>query len=172
MKKIFFFGFLLVFMFAISSATQAAESPMDIYIFTQNGCPHCANILSQLETLKQNEYPQIVIHDFDMKADPKYVTKFNEFNYAYKISPQGIPVTFIGAKAIEGESENEISQAVEFYNLPVNEYPDPQLFVKTYLENNPLPENEQPQSGQENIGWIVIGVIIVGGVIFVVNKVF
>ncbi|NQT49550.1 hypothetical protein HQ571_02535 [Candidatus Kuenenbacteria bacterium] len=176
MQKIIFLmiAFLLLMPFiGIQAEEEKTAQTIDVYIFTQTGCQYCAKAKELLETLQETEYPEIKVHEFDMKANPKYVKKFDEFNTAYDISPSGVPVTFIGNKSVQGWKENELRQLIEFYHLPTNEYPNPQQIVDDFLKENPdKAPADAPRSPKETLGWVVLGVIVVGGGIFIINKAF
>ena len=171
MKKLIVIFFLAFFLPLFSA--QAEQAPMDVYIFTQTGCPHCAKALSLLEELKNNGYPEIVVHEFDMKAEPTQVKKLIQFANVYKADARKVPVLFIGTKAISGFLENSIKEALEYYHLPVNSYPNPQNIVDEYYKTHPDPIMPAADTAQTAIiGWMVLGVVVVGGGVVVVNKFF
>lgn len=152
---------------------QAELKPMNIHIFTQTGCPHCASAISLLENMKNNGYPEIVINEFDMKANHDHIKKLLLFANAYQADPRTVPLIFIGDKHISGYLENSLREAIEYYHLPVNNYPDPQNIVDEYYQSHPV-QSEQPAGNTktEIVGWVVIGAIILGGGVILINKFF
>lgn len=168
MKKLFLLSialFLFLPLFARADEPAAPKS-IPIYIFTQQGCPHCSAVLSLLEELKQT-YPGIEIHEFDMKIHPEYVQSYARMTQAYGISPNYVPLTFIGAKAIEGANESTIKEAAEYCSLPVNQCIDPGKYIQNIA---PLENNTAGNAKQKIIGWAVISVILAGGATLLIYK--
>lgn len=161
----------LIILWILAFPTNA-QSAMDIFVFTQQGCSHCAKILSFLDTMKSSEFPEIAVHEFDLKQEPKYFALFQDFATAYGTTTAAVPTTFIGAKFVVGDNENELRNALEFYKVPVHDYKNPELFVKEKLaELGKQPAPVQPQSKTEKIiGWIFISAIVIGAGTFVFKK--
>ncbi len=176
-KKFFLLALSFIFIisgFAFLNITQAqtSDKKMDIYVFTQTGCPYCAKTISFLQTLKNKEYPHLNIHQFNVKNKPEY-EKFVQFTAVYQTSPEAIPITFIGDKFIKGYKENELRSAVEFCSLPVNKCLDAENFVNKKLQEI-MPKEQQFNFEQERdkkfIGWIVLAVGAIGGGVLLINK--
>jgi len=153
--------------------TMAQDKVTDVYVFSQQGCPYCAKTLSLLEELKSKDYPELKIHEYDMKEHPEYFNKFTEFAKAYNADINKVPTTFINKTAISGFHESDFRQMVEYCHLPVNTCVDPAKFVQEKLsqptpvtETKPFTNTARP----EVIGWIFIGGIVIGGAIFIFNK--
>lgn len=171
MKKILCLIFLILFLplFGLS----AAEKTTEVYIFTQQGCPYCAKAMALLDEMKKSDYPEINVNEFDMKVHPKYVKKYQEFASAYKISPTGVPVTYVGPKAIIGFEETSLRQAIESCHLPISDCVNPNDYVAEQLKNLPT-INQTNSSGtpQEIVGWVILGILVVGGGVLIINKFF
>jgi glutaredoxin len=171
MKKVYWLVFL--FMFLPLFNVSAAEKTTEVYIFTQKGCPHCANALALLDEMKTGDYPEIVVKEFDMKVQPKYVKKYQEFATAYNINPTGVPVIYIGQKTIIGFQESSIREAIETCHLPISNCVNPNDYVTEQLKNLPaIPVSNNINSSQSIVGWVVLVILVVGGGALIVNKFF
>ena len=158
---------------SVALPVSAQDKVTDIYVFSQQGCPYCAKTLSLLEELKSKDYPELKIHEYDMKNHPEYFNKFTEFTKAYNADINKVPTTFINKAAISGFRESDLRQMVEYCHLPVNTCVDPAKFVQEKL-SQPTPVTEEKPftntARPEVIGWILIGGIVVGGAIVIFNK--
>jgi cytochrome c biogenesis protein CcdA/thiol-disulfide isomerase/thioredoxin len=97
----FIFLFFLLAAFLIPSLSAKAEESIEIYFFWGEGCPHCRTEKEFLDELKQ-EFPQIVINDFEIYRNSDNLSLMQELGQAYDVSIRGIPVLFIGQEAIIG----------------------------------------------------------------------
>ncbi|MEN2985841.1 MAG: glutaredoxin domain-containing protein [Thermodesulfovibrionaceae bacterium] len=87
---------------------------MILYFFWADGCPHCAKQKEFLNILKK-KYPQLHIKDYEVWYNPASRQLLQTMAKAYNINPTGVPVTFIGNKALVGFSEkvaNEIESVL------------------------------------------------------------
>lgn len=171
MKKIIYL--LALFFLCVGIGASAQDKKVDVYVFSQQGCPYCAKTLTLLDELKSKDYPELKIHEYDMKEHPEYINKFAEFAKAYDADINKVPTTFINKTAISGFRESDFRQMVEYCHLPVNNCVDPAKFVQEKLsqptpvtETKPFTNTARP----EVIGWIFIGGIVIGGAIFIFNK--
>lgn len=160
---------VLILLFIPVSFSQAQKKALPVYIFTSQGCPHCAKAKAFIETAKQNQYPEINMLEFDLKTNPEYVGKYIEFAQAYGLAPKGVPITYIGDKVIEGDQLDKIQNALE--NCQIHACPDPDQLVKDYLVAHPITnKTNTATSPKEIIGWIIIIGAIVGGVGLIILK--
>lgn len=162
-----------VILFALAVPAMAQDKATDVYVFSQQGCPYCAKTLTLLEELKSKDYPELKIHEYDMKEHPDYANKFIEFAKAYGADINKVPTTFINKTAIAGFRESDLRQMVEYCHLPVNTCVDPAKFVQEKLSQPTPVQDEKPFTNTarpEVIGWILIGGLVVGGAIFIFNK--
>lgn len=151
--------------------TAPAPKTINVYIFTKQNCPHCATVKAQLEELKKTDYPGLIIHEFDMIANPEYVKKYIEFGQAYNsLDPQlGVPFTIVGEKVVHGNIPTEIRGIIELCNI--KECKNPETIVADYLKANPQLSNQLNASNNKTIiGWIVISALIIAGVLLWINK--
>lgn len=165
MKKILIL--LIIALLAPMISVSAADKDLDVYIFTSTGCPYCAQMLSHLEELKESTYPDLNIHEFDLRAAPNNYEAFTNYQRAYSTTVDGVPVTFIGNKVIKGNLPEEVEVALADCNE--NECLNPETIVEDYIKANPTAE--QSASKEKSImGWIVIGVVVVGGGVLLLSR--
>jgi len=108
---------LLIFfaLVLITKPVLAAGSPV-LHFFWASGCPHCAKEKLFLETLKE-EYPQLVIKDYEVTSDRKNLFLLQEFGKKLEADVSGVPFTVIGQKHFTGflsaeTTGEEITEAV------------------------------------------------------------
>ncbi|MBU1131998.1 hypothetical protein KKC32_01955 [Patescibacteria group bacterium] len=170
MKKIL--ALLLFSFFFLPFIPARAESkPINVYVFTEQGCSHCANVKSYLQTLTRDEFPGINVIEKDLRTDPDAYQGYVDFATAYGImsATVSVPITYVGEKAIQGDVLREIHSAIALCDL--KECKDPAQVVKEYFANN---SNAKPtvetSSNQELLGYVIIGILIIGGIVIFLNK--
>jgi glutaredoxin len=179
MKKIIFTilaGILFISPITTLAAPDAetptlAPKTIDVYIFTQQGCIHCATVKTFLDELKQKDYPGLVVHEFDLRTNPKYFKKYLEFGVAYNnIDPNGsVPVTYVGEKFVRGAALTDIRGIIEICNI--KECKNPQTLVDEYLKANPNVAAQTSESSNKfAIGIIFIVIAVVAGIVIFINK--
>ena len=116
-KTICIFLFVCLFLFPL--VTQAKENEITLYLFHGDGCPHCADEISFLNSIK-DKYPNLKI--------VKYEVWYNDENEALRqkvienlnIESQGVPTTIIGDTVIigygSGNSGSKIERAIQYYS--------------------------------------------------------
>jgi glutaredoxin len=77
-----------------SKEINYSEPCSTIEVFSRNGCPHCADAYTYLDTLKA-KHPEIEIVRRDIHAYPENMTKFIEFNKRFGIEQPGVPSLLI-----------------------------------------------------------------------------
>ena len=167
MKK-FIFIFALLLILTPFMPTKAEGNPLEVYIFTQTGCPHCATVLSHLAELQKGKYPTLVVNDFDLRKDPKFYSKYTEFANAYKSTADAVPMTYIGDRLIQGADLEGIDSAIE--NCVNTKCQNPEKFVTQYLKDNPSEKAPGDTSNRSIGGFIILGLIVVAGVVIYINK--
>lgn len=168
---------LFIPLFHVSAVAPQTDqkNPVELYIFTKQGCPHCANVLALLNSLKSGAYPNLNFHDFDLLNNDTNITKFFQFTAAYNVSNQSVPVTIIGDKAFLGDSDLAgIQNAIDVCSHV--SCANPQQIVDEYLITHPDAGNSNSTSGSTTtnqktiIGLVVLGIAIVGGVVIVISR--
>lgn len=167
MKKIFI-ALTLALMLLPFFPTKAADNPLEVYIFTETGCPYCAKTLSHLEDLKKSTYPNMVVTDFDLRRDPKYFPKYQNFAKAYKLTADAVPMTYIGDKGMKGAVLDQIDSALQICKTQQCQNPD--QFVTQYLKDNPGVATPDTASGKSVVGYVILGLIVVAGIVIYINK--
>lgn len=105
----------ILFIILFYSYSYSASKEVILYLFWGEGCPHCAKEKEFLSILKK-KYPQLQIKDYEIWYNPASRQLLQTMSKAYKINPTGVPVTFIGNKALVGFSEkiaNEIESIIK-----------------------------------------------------------
>ncbi len=174
MKKIFnlicILTLLTIFIPINQTSAQENDKKIEVYVFTQQGCPFCAKTLALLENLKNTDFPNLIIHDYDLKSNPNYYKKFVQFASVYKVSTNTVPITFIDKMAIEGFEENTITSKIESCSLPVTNCINPDTYVQEQLPSIDQSASPIENQGKSTIGWIVSFVLLVGAGYLIYRK--
>jgi glutaredoxin len=107
MKKLISIIFVLTF-FVFNSVSAETVSPIDIYFFSSQTCPHCANEREFLEELKR-EYPEINLMEYEVvfHAENQKILKDFYDRYQVPVADQGwVPITFTPSRYFRGFDEN------------------------------------------------------------------
>lgn len=127
LKKFIVPAFIILFLF-IGIADCKDKKPVILYLFWAEGCPYCAKEKIFLSELKK-KYPSLQIKDYDVSV-PASVELLKTMSKAYKINPTGVPVTFVGSKALIGFSEKTASQIEEAVNYCLKNICEDPLYKK------------------------------------------
>ncbi|MDD5144982.1 MAG: glutaredoxin domain-containing protein [Candidatus Pacebacteria bacterium] len=122
-KKYFFFFTVLALIFSwngLSAAQEGEDSYQnpEIYFFSSQTCPHCAQERQFLETLKE-KYPEIEIKEYEVVFHPENQPVLQDFYNRYNVpsKDQGwVPVTFTSNKYFVGfndQTAREIENCLE-----------------------------------------------------------
>lgn len=85
---------------------QAQEgNHLVIYMFTGEGCPHCAQAIPFFEKMART-YPNIELRLYEIYNIPENAEKFMTMAAAYGFQPQGVPTIFMGNNHWEGYIES------------------------------------------------------------------
>lgn len=176
MKKFAFIFFLCLVItpaFFANAATQengaapitAYDKPVDVYIFTQTGCPHCANAMAFLNNYKKTVNSNLTINEFDMVAHREYATKFFEFAAVYNAPTEAVPVAFVGDKFVAGDRLDNLKSLLD--DCGTRACVNPEQFVADYIDKVATPPS---QTGKTIVGYLIIGVLVVAvGWILIAN---
>lgn len=107
---------ILISFFLLTSVQADTKNKIFLYFFWREGCPYCAKEKIFLKSM-QEKYSSLEIKDYELSYNPASWKLFQTISNAYKISPTGVPVTFIGEHAIVGFSEKtatQIEQAIKY----------------------------------------------------------
>ncbi len=124
MKKIINYLIVLLAIFIIPLSGNAKEKDITLYLFHGDGCPHCAEEISFLDSIS-NEYDNLNVVKYEVWYNDENAALLTEVEKAFDIKRSGVPTTVIGDTVIFDfgtRTGARISSAVEFYTK--NEYID------------------------------------------------
>jgi len=107
-----------VFLIITSAYSGSKKKPIILYLFWAEGCPYCENEKHFLLTLKQ-KYSNLEIKDYEVLYNPSSRQLLQTISKAYNIKPSGVPVTFVGNRALVGFTEkiaSQIEETIEYCN--------------------------------------------------------
>ena len=123
MKKIV--KLLLVFIIALVFPLFVnAKEKTTLYIFHGDGCPHCAEEMSFLNSI-ENKYKNLEIVKYEVWYNEENAELLKKVEEAFDIERPGVPTTIIGDVMIQGYSTNtanKIKRVISFYEK--NDYTD------------------------------------------------
>lgn len=155
MKKIIRICLLLaVLLFPLM--VNAKNNTVTLYLFHGDGCPHCAEEIEYLNSIK-SKYKNLKIVKYEVWYDKNNAELLNEVYNAYGITRNGVPTTVIGNTLIQGYSENtglKLERAIKYYSD--NEYIDQIKRIKngSFVEEDlvdDFSENEEKTDGEMTI---------------------
>jgi cytochrome c biogenesis protein CcdA/glutaredoxin len=100
--------------YAAPASQRDADTPVFIYFFWGEGCPHCAQAKPFLEELT-DRYPQVEVLSFEVYNSKENQELFGEFAASQGFEPRYVPTFFIGDQHWEGFSDllrGELERAV------------------------------------------------------------
>ena len=124
MKKIINYLIVLLAVFIVPLSGNAKEKDITLYLFHGDGCPHCAEEISFLDSIS-NEYDNLNVVKYEVWYNDENAALLTEVEKAFDIKRSGVPTTVIGDTVILGFGTStgaRIRGAVEFYTK--NEYID------------------------------------------------
>ena len=86
------------------SMVQQSETPVVIYFFWGDGCPHCAAAKPVLEKMVQ-ENPRLELRSFEVYKDTEGVQFFSALMSEIGSEPRYVPTFIIGDQIIEGYND-------------------------------------------------------------------
>jgi cytochrome c biogenesis protein CcdA/thiol-disulfide isomerase/thioredoxin len=120
-----------------------ADTPVPIYFFWGDGCPHCAAEKPFLEELAIR-YPEVEIRSYEVWFDQEARQVFFDMADSLGFEPSGVPVTIIGNRHWIGFHES-IKAEIEAFVVSCiqNTCPDPGVGVLPGID----PPMELPEEG-------------------------
>ena len=127
-----FFAILFLVLF-IPFSTKADEDKIRLYLFHQNGCPHCEAELEFLESI-EDDYPRLEIVKYEVSENAMNYSLYNKVMKKTRIYENGVPFTMIGTDYFIGFDEDtgtdkEIKKSIEKF-LKSDNYKDIISMVK------------------------------------------
>jgi len=94
LKKFVLFLLFLLFVIPVSHAATC------VYFFHGDGCPHCANVIPFIDSVKEMK-----IHDFEVYNNMTNALLLNEFFESYNIpaNQRGVPTVFVANTYLIGD---------------------------------------------------------------------
>lgn len=97
-------GLFMVFVAIYGGLVESKESPINIYIFWAEGCPHCAH---EIDFIRQwtDKPSQMHIHYFEITREAEHRKVFSSVVQHLGIKRPGVPLTVIGERFIQGYTD-------------------------------------------------------------------
>jgi glutaredoxin len=156
--KLNYFFILTIILFSGCLGQPAAAAPMktiDIYMFEGQGCPHCAKMKQEIESLKASEFPQINLTEFEVNYNADNQKTFIEYSKVYGFPIKGVPVILIGNQYITGENVPELNRLLD--NCLINECPSPKTLYDAYYQTNDKPQFNTASESNYTTDYATIG---------------
>lgn len=124
---------LLFLVLFIPFNIKADENEIRLYLFHQNGCPHCEAELEFLESI-EDDYPTLEIIKYEVSSNAMNYSLYSKVMRKTGINENGVPFTMIGTDYFVGFDENtgsdeEIKKSIEKF-LKSDNYKDIISMVK------------------------------------------
>ena len=149
MKKIINYLIILLAIFIVPITSSAKENDISLYLFHGDGCPHCAEEISFLDSIS-NEYDNLNIIKYEVWYNEENAAFLTDVENAFELKRSGVPTTVIGDTVIQGFGSGtgtRIRSAIDYYSN--NEYIDQVerikngTFVKEEVEDKYEKEEEK-----------------------------
>ncbi len=164
-KKLIIVAFLLfIFPFFVN-----AKEKVKLYLFHGNGCPHCAEEISFLNSI-ENKYEDLEIVKYEVWYNEENDALMRKVEEAFGINSIGVTTTVIGDTLIIGyggdSSGSKIERAIQFF-LEDDNYEDvvSKIIDGTYVpkeENEEKKESEFDKKEKESDEDLTIDVPLIG----------
>ena len=164
MKKITKYIFLFLFIFLFPLIVNAKDNKITLYLFHGNGCPHCAEELEFLDSIK-DKYSNLKIVKYEVWYNGDNANLLEEVRKSFEINSTGVPLTVIGDTYIVGYgtgTDSKIERAIEYYSK--NKYTDQIVKIKDGTFEKIDRENDFEKEEKESDNSSTIKVPIIGNV--------
>ncbi len=111
LKKIFISG-IAMFLF-LTNSVQAANFPVNAYLFYGEGCPHCAVEREYLSQELKSKYPTLEIYEFEIYKNRDNISFLQEIAETLETSIDAVPFLVIGDEPIVGFASGITSKEIE-----------------------------------------------------------
>jgi cytochrome c biogenesis protein CcdA len=115
------------------------EHTICIYLFYAQGCSHCEKARPVIDALVA-KYPQVQLKDYEIYFNTTNKAMFMEFRQRYNVTEGGVPVIFIGDRALVGETavRTELEERIVWYTA------NPGVCPAAYTKSGGLPFDLSP----------------------------
>lgn len=103
--KNLFIAILFLVLFIPFSIKADEEEKIRLYLFHQNGCPHCEAEIEFLESI-EDDYPRLEIVKYEVSSNAMNYSLYNRVMKKTKIYENGVPFTMIGTDYHVGFDED------------------------------------------------------------------
>ena len=164
-KKIMILAFVF---FCFPFLVNAEEKNVRLYLFHGDGCPHCAEEISFLNSI-ENKYESLEIVKYEVWYSSENDELMRKVKEAFDVNSTGVPTTVIGDTIIVGyggsASASKLERAIQFY-LESEEYEDIVSQIKdgTYekKQDEEKQESDFDKKEQESDEEVTIDVPLIG----------
>lgn len=151
MKKTINYLIVLLAIFIVPLSGNAKEKDITLYLFHGDGCPHCAEEISFLDSIS-NDYDNLNVVKYEVWYNDENAALLTEVEKAFDIKRSGVPTTVIGDTVILGfgtSTGSRIRGAVEFYTK--NEYIDQVERIKngTFVKEDVKDDYEKEEEKED-----------------------
>ncbi len=105
-----------------------AQTPVSIYYFYAEDCPHCQEMMVVIEELEAT-YPVIEVHKLEISYNTTNSDLFNDFILTYNPPAVDIPAFFIGTTSLIGSALTKERLEAEIELCLHDECPDPLTLI-------------------------------------------
>lgn len=147
--KCFFVILIITAFLGLLISSAGAASPVDVYVFYGEGCPHCAKEMSYLKNYNQQHDARIATRTYEVWSNRDNAKLYDQVIDYYDIQTGGVPLTVIGNETLVGYSNDQTSGAV------LNQYIEQCYATDCESDVEQIIKDEQPlppvsQDGEKN----------------------
>ncbi len=111
------FLIVIIFLLFIPCVFAKEKESVTLYLFHGDGCPHCAEEIAFLDTLK-DQYDNLKIVQYEVWYDSENAQFMQQVKDSFHVQQNGVPFTIIGSSTMVGYSDadsSRIRRAIEYY---------------------------------------------------------
>ena len=140
MKRLNIFKILLVALVFIFPVITNAEEKVNVYIFTGDGCPHCADAKEWFKSIEDEYGKEFYLDEYEVWNNDSNRELMSSVSDYFKDNAQGVPYIVIGEDRYQGfadEYKEEIISSIENeFKKPNNERFNVIAEVKKQISDN------------------------------------
>lgn len=117
MKRLFKICIFFLILFLPFMVNAKENDEITLHLFHGDGCPHCAEEMEFLDSLKE-DYPMLKIEKYEVWNNDENAEILQKVQEAFSIKRTGVPTTVIGDTVIMGFGSGtgaKIKRAVDYY---------------------------------------------------------
>lgn len=113
MKNAKSFIFIFSFLFLFALPVKADFSPVNVYFFYGDGCPHCAKEKYFLDNTLKKDYPYVRVYQYEVYKNEANAEFLQAAAEKLGVSIDGVPFLVIGDQHFVGYAEGFISESIK-----------------------------------------------------------